>query len=73
MKCHREEKSQQIERIRLDSEIYTLMDFGLKQTTTTAAKGLFTRYDFAAYDKLTTSLGHVLGPFTRQRHFHLQN
>ena len=41
MKCHREEKSQQIERIRLDSEIYTLMDFGLKQTTTTAAKKTF--------------------------------
>ena len=36
-------------------------------------KGRFTRYDFAAYDKLTTSLRHVLGPFTRERHFHLQN
>ena len=36
-------------------------------------KGRFTRYDFAAYDKLTTSLRHVLGPFTRERHLHLQN
>ena len=33
-------------------------------------KGRFTRYDFAARDKFTTGLRHVLGPFTRERHFH---
>ena len=36
-------------------------------------KGRFTRYDFVARDKFTTGLRHVLGPFTRERHFHLQN
>ena len=34
-------------------------------------KGLFTRYDFVACDKLTTGLWHDLGQFTRARHFHL--
>ena len=28
------------------------------------AKGRFTRYDFVAYDKLTTGLRHDLGPFS---------
>ena len=37
------------------------------------SKGRFTRYDFVARDKFTTGLRHVLGPFTRERHFHLQN
>ena len=37
------------------------------------SKGQFTRYDFVACDKLTTGLRHDLGPFTRARHFHLQN
>ena len=36
-------------------------------------KGRFTRYDFVARDNFTTGLRHVLGPFTRERHFHLQN
>ena len=27
------------------------------------SKGRFTRYDFVAYDKLTTGLRHDLGPF----------
>ena len=36
-------------------------------------KGRFTRYDFDSCDKLTTGLRHDLGPYTRVRHFHLQN
>ena len=36
-------------------------------------KGRFARYDFVARDNFTTGLRHVLGPFTRERHFHLQN
>ena len=35
-------------------------------------KSRFTQYDSDACDKLTTSLRHDVGPFTRARHFHLQ-
>ena len=34
---------------------------------------LITRYDFDACDKLTTGLRYGLGPYTRVRHFHIQN
>ena len=49
------------------------LQFASKISSLEVSKGLFTRYDFVACDKLTTGLRHDLGQFTRARHFHLRH
>ena len=45
---------------RVGAKIWNEMPASLRELP----KGRFTRYDFVAYDKLTTGLRHDLGPFS---------